>query len=156
MIWHRIASISVVVMSGILFVTTLVVGFMMFVDGTIWRPVVTYDSTILPVDKGVYSPGELVLAKVEFYKSRDEIGEMKWNLVNHKIIAFSPRKISIPSGVTEKWFPVEKLPQCEKGEYHFEGLVSYRVNPLRVVTYKLKTQPFLIMPDATGVKESKS
>jgi hypothetical protein len=151
--YRKIEAWGVVVLSGLLFVAMIVMGWMMFVDGTIWRPVITYDNSLLETDKTIYAPGDLVYAKVEFYKSRDLVGEQKWNLVNGRVFAYASRKVSIPSGVTEKWMLIEKLPHCEKGEYHFEGLSTYQVNPLRSISYKLKTRPFMILPEAPEASE---
>jgi hypothetical protein len=151
MVWQKVEAWGVVILAGLLFLAMIVIGWMMFIDGTIWRPVIVYESTLLETDKSIYSPGDLVYARIEFYKSRNLVGEQKWNLVDGRIFPYASRKVSIPSGVTDKWVLIEKLPNCETGEYHFEGLSTYQVNPLRSISYKLKTKPFRIMP--SGMKE---
>jgi hypothetical protein len=145
---------SVVMMAGLLLVAVLACGYLMFLDGTVIDPVIRYESKLLPVQHSIYSPGDVVVARIQFYKGRDVVGEMKWNLVNHRIYPYAPKKISMPMGVADVDFPIEKLPDgCALGTYHFEGLVSYRVNPLRVITYQLKTEPFQIMPPAAKETE---
>jgi hypothetical protein len=150
----KIRDWMLVIASGFLLVSVLVVGYLMFLDGSVIDPVIQYESTMLPVQHSIYSPGDVVVARIQFYKSRDIVGEMKWNLVNHRIYPYSSKQISMPMGVADIDFPVEKLPEgCALGTYHFEGLVSYRVNPLRVVTYRLKTESFQIMPPILGTRE---
>jgi hypothetical protein len=140
---------SLVIACAALLATVLVCGFLMFADGTLWHPIVAYDRMVFPTAKNAYAPGEAVYARVEAYKSRDIIGEIQWSLVNHKITYYTPRPLPLPSGVVDGWFEIEKLPKCEAGEYHFEGIVTYHVNPLRVVTYKVQTSPFTIMTKET-------
>lgn len=140
---------AIAVLSGLLLVSVLVVGYLAFLDGTVVNPVISYKTSVLTTDEAIYSPGDLVMAKVQFFKSRNIVGTMKWNLVNHRVFAYAAKEISLPIGVYDLWNPIERLPTtCAAGEYHFEGIVSYRVNPLRVVTYKLQTEPFRIMPPA--------
>jgi hypothetical protein len=147
MIWRKVLAIDVTVLAGLLFVAMMVFGYLAFLDGSVVGPVVTYETQVLPTDAKTYAPGDAVLARVQFLKHRDIVGEMKWNLVNHRVYPYASRVISIPHGVVDAWFPVEHLPTgCAEGEYHFEGIVSYRVNPLRVVSYQLRTDPFLIVP----------
>lgn len=147
MILQKLEVWGIVILAGLLFILTMLFGWMLFIDGTIWNPVVTYESKVLETDKSIYAPGDIVYAHIEFFKSRDLVGEQKWNLVNGRILPYATRQVSMPSGVTEKWIMIEKLPQCETGEYHFEGLSTYQVNPFRTVSYKLKTKPFRIMPN---------
>ena len=147
--WRKWLALSVLGTSFSLLLLTVVFGWLVFIDGTVYRPVVTYDHHVFPVENYFYSPGEIVKARIEAYKSRDLVGEVRWSLVNHRITYFAPRELPLPSGVVDGWFPVEKLPSCEMGEYHFEGLVSYKVNFLRTVTYKVKTGSFRIIPAVT-------
>lgn len=134
-----------------LLVCMMVLGWLLFVDGTLVNPVIVHESEVLETDRGFYKPGDIVYAKMEFYKARNIVGELRWNLVDGRIFPYAPRAIAMPVGIVEKWVPVEKLPGCESGEYHFEGIASYRVNPIRVVTVKLRTKPFNILP--AGPKE---
>ena len=122
MIWRKIESCGVAVLAGLLFVVTLVIGYMMFLDGTIVNPVVIYENTTLEVDKGIYAPGEVVMARNQFYKHRNIKGTMKWNLVDHVVTPYVSKEVSLPAGVSDIWFPVERLPDrgCKKGHmYHF-------------------------------------
>lgn len=142
---------AIVVSSVVLLTLVFLVGYLMLLDGTVINPVITYETMVFPVDKSIYAPGDMVVARNRFYKSRDLMGTMRWNLVNHKIQEYATKDISLPMGVHDIWFPIEKLPNTScgnGGEYHFEGLVEYQVNPLRTITYKISTEPFRIMPPA--------
>ena len=156
MMWKKVEAIGVVVLAGLLFIAMLVFGFLMFVDGTLYNPPVVYDSLILPTDRTEYAAGGTVTVFLDVYKSRDIEGCITWSLVNGRVFPYAKRKLPSPSGVYEKWFPLtyERLPTDNLGPpdsmYHFEALVEYRVNPLRVVAYKLKSTPFKIIHDSEG------
>lgn len=139
------------VLSGVLLVVVLVSGWMLFVDGAFVRIPVVYDRHQFPVNQKVYLPGETVLARVEAYKSLDLVGSVQWSLVDHQIRYYKARNLPLPRGVVDAWFPIETIPECASGTYHFEGIVSYRVNPLRVVTYKVRTDDFEIINNKRGV-----
>lgn len=136
---------SLVIASWVLCLAVLVVGFMLFVDGTIWKPVVTYERAEFPVSQKVYTPGETVVARVEAYKSRDLVGTIQCALVNHKMTYFLPRPLPMPHGVIDVWAPMETIPDCSSGQYHIECTVSYPVNILNLVTYKVRTEEFEII-----------
>jgi hypothetical protein len=150
MLWRKIEAAGVAVLAGLLFLATLVVGFMMFVDGTIWNPPVVYDTLILPTDKTEYQPGSIVSVFLDVSKNRNIGGNVTWSLVNGRVFPYSRRSLHSPMGAYEKWYTLinERLPTDNLGlpgsVYHFEALVEYQVNPLRVVTYKLRTTPFTI------------
>jgi len=150
MIWRKIESCGVAVLAGLLFVTLLWVGFLTFVDGTHYNPPVVYESLVLNTDKTEYAPGDVVSVFLDVYKGRNTEGCVTWSLVNGRVFPYVKRLLGSPSGTYEKWVALtrESLPTANLGPegtmYHFEALVEYRVNPLRVVTYKLKTTPFKI------------
>lgn len=135
--------------SMLLCVTIWVLGYMVFLDGTVFNPVVTYDTQTFQTNKSIYEPGDMVEARRQFAKHRDIKGKIQWSLVNHRIISYTTKELALPTGVIDAWSLVEKLPEVlESGEYHFEGLLCYQVNPLRVVSYPIRTEPFLVMPKA--------
>lgn len=148
--WQKIQACSVALLAGWLLVAMLVLGFLMFVDGTLWNPPVVYETTTFLTDRTEYDPGSIVSVFLDLYKSRDISGKITWSLVNGRVYPYATRPLPSPSGPYEKWFTLkeERLPTSNLGPpgtmYHYEALVEYRVNPLRVVTYKLKTTPFLI------------
>jgi hypothetical protein len=69
---------------------------------------------------------------------------VQWSLVNQRIQYFVPRELPLPSGVVDQWVELkERIPKsCAAGEHRFEGVVTYVVNPLRSITYKVVTRPF--------------
>lgn len=137
--------------SMLLCVALWVSGYLVFLDGTVFNPVVTYETPEFPVSKSIYAPGEIVEARRQFAKHRNLKGTIKWSLVNHRIIPYTSREIALPVGIIDAWSPVERLPDVlESGEYHFEGLICYQVNPLRVVSYPIKTERFRVMPKPAG------
>jgi hypothetical protein len=150
MMWRKIEAVGVVVLAGLLFIATLVFGFLMFVDGTIWNPPVIYDTTTLPTDRTEYMAGGLVSVFLDVSKLRNISGCITWSLVNGRVYPYAKRALPSPYGTYEKWFELsnERLPTDNLGPpdtlYHFEALVEYKVNPLRTVTYKLRTTPFKI------------
>lgn len=154
MIFKKLEAIGVVVLAFLLFVAILVFGFLLYVDGTLYRPPVVYDSTILPTDRTEYRAGDIVSVHLDVSKNRNIEGCVTWSLVNGRVFPYAKRKLSSPAGAYEKWFTLsnEPLPTANlnsNGTYHYEALVEYRVNPLRVVTYKLKTTPFKIVQEAS-------
>jgi hypothetical protein len=150
MMWRRVGAVGVAGLAGLLFVAMLFVGYMMFLDGTAFNPPVIYETLLLQTDRTEYAPGATVSVLLDVYKARDIKGYITWSLVNGRVFPYASRCLPSPSGTYEKWFELknEKLPTANleppDTTYHFEALVEYRVNPLRVVTYKLKTTPFKI------------
>jgi hypothetical protein len=156
MIWRKIESLGVVVLAGLLFVAILVFGFLMFIDGTTYDPPVVYDSLILNTDKTEYPAGGIVTVFLDVYKSRNIPGCVTWSLINGRVFSYAKRPLHSPAGAYEKWYTLlnERLPVDNVGPpdslYHFEALVEYRVNPIRTVTYKLRTTPFKIIHPSTS------
>lgn len=152
MIWKRVEATGVAVLAGLLFIATMVLGWMLVIDGTYYNPPVVYESTYLNTDKTEYSPGDVVSVFMDLYKGRNIEGCVTWSLVNGRVFPYAKRKLGSPAGVYEKWYALEseKLPTANLGSsesmYHFEALVEYQVNRLKTVTYKLKTSSFKIVP----------
>jgi len=139
-----------IIMAWLLFVIILVVGYMTCLDGTWINPPVVYDSLYLATDKTEYEAGDVVSVFIDVYKGRNIEGSITWSLVNGRVFPYAKRRLGWPSGVYEKWVALsnEVLPTSNLGPtgamYHFEALVEYRVNLLRIVTYKLQTTSFKI------------
>jgi hypothetical protein len=132
----------------ILFVT-LVGGWMVYIDGTIVNPPMLYDSTLLRTDRVEYAPGDVVSVYLDVSKLRDVPGRITWQLVNGRVFPYATRELRYPVGAYEKWYALEseRLPTANLTEgdaYHYEALVEKDVNPLRTVTYKLRTVDFRI------------
>jgi len=150
---EKVKTTGVVILAGLLFIATVVFGFLMVVDGEYWNPPVVYETKYLNTDKTEYAPGDVVSVFLDVYKGRNIEGCVTWSLVNGRVFPYAKRKLGSPEGTYEKWYALtnEKLPTAnltDGGQYHFEALVEYRVNPLRTVTYKLKTTPFRIIQPA--------
>lgn len=136
-------------MSGMLFLLILVFGYLKVLDGTYVNPPMVYDGGMLKTDRDVYAPGDVVSVFIDCAKLRAVPGRITWQLVNGRIFPYATRDLSYAVGSYEKWVTLDKerLPTAnliEDGEYHYEAVVEKQVNPLRTVTYVLRTVDFRI------------
>lgn len=103
----------------------------------------------METDKKQYRCGEIVHARLIFQKERAVDGMVKWALVPNKpnshIDLYAPRPAVLAPGIYDTWIEVEKLPaHCGPGQYHFEGVVTYKLL-LGQVSYPLRTVCFDII-----------
>jgi hypothetical protein len=97
--------------------------------------------------KTVYSPGETVYAKVNFFKDRDIEARIKWNLSDTFIRPYQtrPGNLTSVSHHSSKIVPIERLPlDLVPGEYFFVGMATYRINFLVDKSYHMKTNKFTV------------
>jgi hypothetical protein len=69
---------------------------------------------------------------------------VQWSLVDGIIRYYAPRNLPLPRGAVDAWAQIEKIPDCASGRYHLEGVVTYPVNPIKTVTYRVRTEDFEI------------
>lgn len=119
--------------------------FLLVVDEQ-WHPVIDWEGgnqVNMLTDKKVYHSGEVVRARMTFQKLRNVTGTVKWMLINNHIDAFPPRPAMTPPGIYDKEFDIERLPiNVSKGRHYFVGYLTYKINPLKEVSYTIRTSCF--------------
>lgn len=142
----------IIAASAAILITTMVLGYMMFLDGTWPVNAVKWETVIMETDKKQYHPGDLVMMHKRQYKTRDVQGTIRWSLINHRSYEFAERSVGTDVGVVNQWVPIETIPNPWPhgyGEHKFIGLGTYRINPFRIITYRIETEPFDIIPMET-------
>jgi hypothetical protein len=149
MILEIIKDWFIVAGSSVLLVFALLYGYMTCIDGVHVNPPIVYEATVLPVDKDVYAPGDVVSIYMDATKLRDVPGRVTWHLVNGRVFPYATRDLNYPTGTYEKWIALDKEPlptaNLIEGEaYHYEAVVEKDVNTLKTIYYKLRTVDFKI------------
>lgn len=125
----------------------LYIGYLAVIDGTyVRRPVVIEDPLHLQTTKSEYRVGEMMAINISFCKNRTITSEYQWQLVDGILIFFPKGTSTLLPGCHSVVMDVAPVPNLIQGEEaHLEGLVTYRVNPLKTVEVELKTNTFKII-----------
>lgn len=135
-----VALLIITVGSAILF-------YFAYLDGVSINPVIKFNNTTLITEKNEYKPGEIVKAKIDYCKYRHITPTVQWSLTDTYLKYFPERKGGIIElGCKSMIIEVEKIPMdTYPGQYYFSGLVKYRVNGMRELSYELTTNKFMIV-----------
>jgi len=119
------------------------------IDGDYYHPPVTYHDGCFTAMQPVFAPGDSLILRVVATKSRTIPGIVTWSLVNaetHEVVAnFLPRSTVIGPGLNDYRVNVFTIPEkTPPGTYYARGMATYAVNPLRAITYPLKSDNFRI------------
>lgn len=128
-------------------VMTLFVFYWKFADGVIFnKPIVwTSDRMNIVTDKEIYEKGEMVKGHIGFCKLKNITGHLQWTLVDHYLIIYQGRDTVIGEGCREVDFDIQEIPKnTQSGSMHFEGFLSYKVNPFSSVVIELRTKTFKV------------
>lgn len=123
-------------------------GYLRFLDGVVFGKVLEIkDPLTLQTTKDEYRIGEIVEAKISFCKYRDIKLVYQWQIVDGILITFPEKTTSLIPGCRDFVVPLEIIPHLilQKDVAHFEGTISYEVNPLRMVIVRMKTNNFSII-----------
>lgn len=149
MIKDRLFTWGLISLSGIVLVIVLVCGWFEFVDGTIYDPVLEWGTRFgrqYQTTKDVYCAGDMVYARLVIHKNRSIPGILKWNLVDHRLINYPPREVTLPAGVWDTVVEIQQIPwDADSGEHWFSGEVSYQANFMRIVTYPIWSNKFTVV-----------
>jgi hypothetical protein len=148
----NIALTLATVLTGLLIVLIIVLGWLQFIDGSLYKPVLEMEGPMLQTSSCYYSPGDMVWVKLKAKKNRNIIGRVKWNLVDNRLFHYTAREVTLPIGNYNIWIEVERLPKhmpnrTEDEEWSFKGSVEYRINPIKTVSYPLETTVFKIVDE---------
>jgi hypothetical protein len=139
-----------IILSVVLILFILLLGFYQFIDGIYYKPVLEFESNIFQTTKNYYFPGETVYVKMKFKKNRDLQGVMKWALIDGRFYGYIERITSLPIGEYDFIYEIGKIPELSfvpdlNEDWYFSGCVSYEVNSINTVVYSLRTTKFKIM-----------
>jgi hypothetical protein len=144
--YHIITYINlfIIISSGLL------AGYWYFIDELV-RPPLTFNVDIqnFELDKEEYTQGEDVRVKTSFCKNIDGLAEVSWNIVDTIVRTYPTKVAQLPKGCYGEdepvWAKIVTLPpDISAGYYFMTGVSRVRLNPLKVVEYKYKTQPFTV------------
>jgi hypothetical protein len=127
------------------------------IDGTLYEPPLELQLGLIQTDKEVYHPGEMVKGRFLFHKNGHTDGIIKWSLNNSHTLVYSERILSFPAGIYDKILDIEFLPNlCAfvNGSFYFSGVITYQINPLKNVSYEVRTTPFKVMPWPTKIQKN--
>jgi hypothetical protein len=147
MLYRRIESIALIVISTCVLMAFVVSGWMMFLDGTWPTPVVYYAQDVFPTTQYRYMPGEVVYARVKATKTRDLVGVVHWTMedTSQPPVQFGQRPLSLGKGCWDVDRPIATIPKnTEPGIYRMRGIVTYQINELRTINFSVKTSDFLV------------
>jgi hypothetical protein len=145
---------ALITFAAVLVLVMLMIGWMAYGE-KYFNPVLDFvggNQFNMETNKAVYCCGDMVRARMNFQKTRPEVGTIKWLLRRTDdtstvpyIIVYPARPIASPPGIYNGYVNVETLPgDCTPGQYHFEALVDYPLN-LNHQTYHLRTTCFQIV-----------
>lgn len=136
---------SVLIISTIIILLgSLIIFYLFIIDGA-FTPIL--DITDLHTVKKVYMRGEPVSIVSTFCKSKTSPALVQWQLMDHTVTTFSPdTHISTKVGCFKDFvstpvsIPINALP----GEYYLQNTLVYEINPVKDVTYVLRTNTFIV------------
>ena len=125
-------------------------GYWQFLDGTLINPIIIVytDRMNYPTDKTVYKAGDTVNIEISFCKLREIPANFNVHFVDSIILAIPQSVASVPKGCygqDKKYaLPIATIsPDIDmRGNWRIEGTVSYKVNPIRTISFNIRTQPF--------------
>ena len=148
MLYQRVEAWGVSVIAVLVILAFAGSGYLLFLDGTWPYNVVQYDSEVFPTTQQEYRPGDIVWARVKATKCRDLVGTVHWVMEDSSQppVSFSPRPLSLGKGRWDVCRPIETIPKrTEPGIYRMRGIVAYRINEFRTITYSVKTTDFRVL-----------
>lgn len=144
--YHTVTYINIFIILS----CSLLAGYWYFLDELVRPPLTFYvDTQNFELNQSKYKPGESVSLKTSFCKNIDGEASVSWNIVD-TIVRTYPTKYAqlskgcygVPNGI---WAEIVSLPpDISPGEYYISGVGKVRLNPLKVVEYHYKTQPFTV------------
>ena len=126
--------------------TSLLGMYWYFIDG-VWNPILTFKSSTIEVQPNTtVKAGDVLQFHWQYCKNRDIsavvstkfIDTIQYNLKDYT----SKRDVGCndPDSVTGIYIP-EVLPS---GTYTLEQIFTYQINPIKTITYKIKSNEFII------------
>jgi hypothetical protein len=119
-----------------------------FLDGTVARPIVSFETTQFQTTQLTYHAGDVVNVCISFCKYRKITARIQYSLVDTYLKTY-PEKVG---GVLEIGcfdnviFAIEQIPlDTIPGRYHFSGKNIYRANGLRDVEIDISTNEFEVV-----------
>jgi hypothetical protein len=148
MLYQRVEAWGITVIAGVVVLAFAVSGYLMFLDGTWPFPIVTYDTETFITNQYRYKPGDMVYARIQATKTRDLVGTVHWSLVDsdQPPVQFSARPLSLGKGKWDVLRPIETIPKNTQTGivYRMKGIVTYRINEFRTISYSVMTSDFLV------------
>lgn len=118
------------------------------IDGTLIGKPVEYWPGCFTSIRTSYTPGDSIRLMISASKYKSLRGEVTWNLMNletHELFKFAARETTLGTGTHTYNIPVAVVPaRATPGKYQMIGMVTYQVNPLKVVTYQLQSDNFTV------------
>jgi hypothetical protein len=90
--------------------------------------------------------GDRLIYKIKYKKHMDIQGELNRKLINNYKIDLKDTLATAPIGPDCDKVAIEIPRNAEEGTYYLWWSVSYKVNPLRVITIQADSEPFRVVP----------
>lgn len=123
-------------------------------DGSLIRPVVRFNmlqneegAYVVTLERSIYYPGDVVRGKFSLCRYRAVTPTVQWALVDTYLKLFPKRESTIAeTGCFEnRLIEIEKIPSdAQPAAYHFSGVITYKANPARDLSYTFVTEQFSV------------
>ena len=119
----------------------------MLTDGIYFNPPIALaNQGNVTTTQQVYHLGDEVEATLTYCKNRNIGGTIDWQLVDTYVRFYSAQRTDLPLGCHSYIMDLGKIPGDVLGEnYHFTGLLSFRINSLTTVSYPLESNTFKVV-----------
>jgi hypothetical protein len=141
----KIKSIYIYICMGIITIGSILFGYWYFIDGVYVHVPMTFKSGSVVTDKLVYKKGEPIAIRWSYCKGVDTVSEISITLTDG-IIYFLPKSFSNrPTGCYDSYTVIASVPEViPSGEYQLDGIINFKVNPLKSIDYKASSNTFKI------------
>lgn len=134
--------------SGLLVIFMCYFGYLLFFDGTIFNPPITYWDGSFAIQNTPLHPGDAVIVSLYATKYRPVVPSIQWQIRNKQtgLVYQFQKNGSSSVGWNEYIIPVAQLPtDARPGDYSMEGLATYDIG-LRTVSIVMRAPDFTVIP----------
>jgi hypothetical protein len=144
----KLVSISVQVCALCLLAIVGYVTFCITIDGVyVNQPAIYWEGSFSIPDNKIF-PGDALLARIVVTKIGTVHGDAAWSLVNvdtREVITFYPRSTILGSGFHDSNVRIATIPlTATPGKYFARGIISYQVNPLKIISFQATSEEFIV------------
>jgi hypothetical protein len=133
------AFIVAIILVGLLFVSALV---MMIVPVKVLK---FTDNEYPIINTAPIHPGDIVTYRERVWKYKEYPVTINKQLINSYVYHYTPVDGYLPTGFSDKLVPMQLPLYIEPGLYFFRIVYTYKINPLKVVTYIMTTEEFMVV-----------
>ncbi len=146
--FYRVERVFVTVMLAAGLCSACVLGYWWFWPYEVIRPFADLSKPV-PVMTPLVKQGGVLIYSVGLCKTTSIVGTINRAFVDGLVFEMPPVKALMARGCRDgeqSEVAVQVPMTLPPGRYHLEAEVSYRVNPIRTMTYSFVTQTFVVEP----------